>query len=144
MRILKLVREINEGSRAGGRRSGPRRAEDEPCERDARREYTPPTVRVKSMVATRRGAQRFGRSLAAAALARGFFAGAMRKAFVADGAEANWTIQRQWFSDFVAILDFIHALSYVFAAAMAGSGVSRRDGRRMSVDSRVWRGKSRR
>src|SRR5262249_50664581 len=42
------------------------------------------------------------------------------KAFVADGAECNWTIQKQWFSDFVPIVDFIHVLSYVFAAAMAG------------------------
>jgi hypothetical protein len=46
----------------------------------------------------------------------------VRKAFVADGASANWTIQKRWFSDYVAILDFIHALSYVFAAAMTGRG----------------------
>lgn len=32
----------------------------------------------------------------------------------------NWTIWRRYFSSFVPILDFIHALSYVFAAAMAG------------------------
>lgn len=41
---------------------------------------------------------------------------------MADGAEVNGTIQRQWFSDFVPILDFIHALTYVFSAAMAGRG----------------------
>ena len=84
-------------------------------------EYTPPAVRVKSMVATRHPAESFGTTLAAAARARGFY-GARRKAFVADGAETNWTTQRRWFSDFTAILDFIHALSYVFAAAMAGRG----------------------
>jgi hypothetical protein len=71
------------------------------------------------MVATRRVAKQFGAMLAAAAFARGFF-GANRKAFVADGAETNWTIHRQWFSDFVAILDFIHALTYIFSSAMAG------------------------
>ena len=70
------------------------------------------------MVGTRARAKRFGAILAAAAFARGFF-GAKRKAFVADGAETNWTTHRQWFSDFVPILDFIHALSYVFSAAMA-------------------------
>lgn len=32
----------------------------------------------------------------------------------------NWKRQRRFFGSFVAILDFIHALSYVFAAAMAG------------------------
>ncbi len=56
--------------------------------------------------------------LAASAFARGFF-GAKRKAFVADGAATNWATQRRWFSDFTPILDFIHALSYVFSAAMA-------------------------
>jgi len=49
----------------------------------------------------------------------GFFAAA-RKAFLADGAENNWALHRQLFSSFVPILDFIHALSYVFASALAG------------------------
>jgi hypothetical protein len=57
--------------------------------------------------------------LAAAAWARGF-AAAPRKAFVADGAEMNWTMWARCFSQYVPILDFIHALQYVFAAAMAG------------------------
>ena len=80
---------------------------------------TTPKPRVRTTVATRELAQRFGEILAWAAWTRGFTA-AHRKAFVADGAAVNWTIQKQWFSDYVAILDFIHALSYVFAAAMAG------------------------
>ena len=37
-----------------------------------------------------------------------------------DGSANNWTLQRRFFGSFVPILDFIHALSYVFAAAMAG------------------------
>ena len=82
---------------------------------------TTPKPRVRTMVATREPAERFGEILAWAAWARGF-AAAARKAFVADGASTNWTIQKRWFSDYVAILDFIHALSYVFAAAMAGRG----------------------
>ena len=32
----------------------------------------------------------------------------------------NWTLQRRFFASFVPILDFIHALSYVFAAALTG------------------------
>ena len=80
-----------------------------------------PKPRVRTMVATREPAERFGEILAWAAWARGF-AAAARKPFVADGASANWTIQKRWFSDYVAILDFIHALSYVFAAAMTGRG----------------------
>src|SRR5262249_5685376 len=56
-----------------------------------------------------------------AAWTLGFFA-AGRRAFVADGAENNWTLHRQLFSSFVPILDFIHGLSYVFASALAGRG----------------------
>lgn len=121
LRIPKLVREIKAGVSAG-EDGAAERAEDDPAnELDECAEYTAPEVRVKTMVGSRVQGKRFGAILAAAAFARGFF-GAARKAFVADGAEANWTIHRQWFSDFVPILDFIHALTYVFAAAMAGRG----------------------
>jgi hypothetical protein len=43
------------------------------------------------------------------------------KAFVGDGQAANWGIWRRHFKhlSFVPILDFIHALTYVYAAAMA-------------------------
>lgn len=118
LRIAKLARAIKRGCPAGedpGADPPETEAEgDRECP-----EYTPPAVRVKSMIGSRAEAKRFGVMLAAAASARGFFA-AKRPAFVADGAETNWTIQKRWFSDFVPILDFIHALSYVFAAAMAG------------------------
>ena len=54
-----------------------------------------------------------------AAWERNFF-GANRKAFLGDGQAVNWTIQRRHFASFTPILDFVHALSYVFAAAFAG------------------------
>lgn len=53
------------------------------------------------------------------AWALGFY-GSPRKAFVGDGADNNWTLWRKSFSSFVPILDFIHALTYVFHAALAG------------------------
>ena len=118
LRIIKLARELHKGCGA----SEDAVADPPDSEGDdalAPPEYTPPTVRVKSMVATRQDAESLGETLAAAARARGFY-GAGRKAFVADGAECNWTVQKRWFSDFVPIIDFIHVLSYVFAAAMAG------------------------
>jgi hypothetical protein len=61
--------------------------------------------------------------LAAAAWQRGF-AAAPRKAFVADGQDANWTVCRKHFSHYTPILDFIHAICYVFAGAMAGRPAS--------------------
>jgi hypothetical protein len=81
--------------------------------------WEPPEVRSKRVVATRRSWPQFGPMVAAAAWAQGFFA-ARRKAFLGDGSDNNWTLWRDFFSSFVPILDFIHALSYVFAAALAG------------------------
>ena len=78
-----------------------------------------PEVLLRSVVATREPIEAFGKQLAAAAWSRGFMA-ADRKAFVGDGSETNWSIWRRHFSHFTPIVDFIHALCYVFAAAMAG------------------------
>jgi hypothetical protein len=74
---------------------------------------------VRSVVATRAVAGVFGWFVQAAAWSRNFF-GAARRAFLADGQEANWTLWRRHFPTFEPILDFIHALTYVFAAATAG------------------------
>ena len=81
--------------------------------------YEPPDVQEKRFVASRVRWPEFGPILAAAAWTWGFY-GAKRRAFLGDGSDNNWTIWRQHFSSFTPILDFIHALSYVFAAAMAG------------------------
>ena len=78
-----------------------------------------PRVLVRSLAASMACSRDFGAKLAAAAWERGF-AAANRKAFLADGAAANWTVWRTYFSHYVPIVDFIHALAYVFAAAMAG------------------------
>jgi hypothetical protein len=81
--------------------------------------YKPPEVQSRSAVATRQPWKPFGPMVAAAAWAAGFY-GASQKAFVADGSANNWTLWRRHFSSFTPVLDFIHALSYVFASAMAG------------------------
>jgi hypothetical protein len=81
--------------------------------------YQPPGVLRRQLVASRGCWPVFAPLLAAAAWALGF-QGASRKAFVGDGSANNWRLQRRFFGSFVPILDFIHALSYVFAAASAG------------------------
>lgn len=88
-------------------------------EADAKTEWKPPEVSARHLVATRQPWARFGPMVAAKAWSLGFF-GAKRKAFLGDGAENNWTMWRNHFSSFVPILDFIHALTYVFHAAVAG------------------------
>jgi hypothetical protein len=78
-----------------------------------------PEQLVKSVVATTGDVYAFGPLLAAAAYERGFHAAA-RKAFVADGSATNWGVWRKFFSHYTPILDFVHALMYVYAAALAG------------------------
>lgn len=78
-----------------------------------------PEVLVKSVVATSGDVEAFGPLLASAAYQRGFHA-AKRKAFVADGSATNWGVWRKFFSHYTPILDFVHALMYVYAGAMAG------------------------
>lgn len=111
-RIRKIAREIKGFCVADAEES----ARDEAL---SQRRAGQPEVLVRSVVATREDVHAFGRQLAAAAWQRGFSA-APRKAFVGDGQEANWTVWRRHFSDYTPILDFIHAICYVFAAAVAG------------------------
>jgi hypothetical protein len=81
--------------------------------------YQPPQVVRRKGLASRRTWALFAPVVAAAAWAWGL-QGAARRAFVGDGSANHWRLQRRFFGSFVPILDFIHALSYVDAAATAG------------------------
>jgi len=94
-------------------------AAEEPEEPRAEERPGRPEVLVKSVVATSAKVGEFGDQLGAAAYERGFHA-APRRAFVADGAEGNWGLHQRQFSSYTPILDFVHALMYVYAAALAG------------------------
>ena len=118
-RIPELVRELSrqprhvedaaaEVAEVGTAEEGPR---EEPS-------YRPPPVQQRKVLASRLTWPAFAPVLAAAAWAWGF-QGAARKAFVGDGSANHWRLQRRFFGSFVPILDFIHALSYVYAAATA-------------------------
>lgn len=111
LRMRRMVREIKGFS-------GP---DDDSAHDEAASEPRPgrPKVFVRSVVATRQDVHALGPMLAAAAWERGF-AAAARKAFVGDGQEANWSVHRRYFSRYVPVLDFIHALSYVYSGALAG------------------------
>jgi len=81
-------------------------------------EYLPPELLSREVVASGQSYEAFGWQLEATAKKLNFPA-AKRQAFVADGARANWRVQRNHFPDAVAVADLIHALSYVWAAAQA-------------------------
>ena len=92
---------------------------DEEAGPDFKERVGRPEMLVKSVVATSGDVDAFGPLLANAAYERGFHT-AERKAFVADGSTTNWGVWRKYFSHYTPILDFVHALMYVYAGAMAG------------------------
>jgi hypothetical protein len=120
-RMRKMVREIKGFSaetatqEAGAEADAEESQDDERIDERAGR----PQPLARSVVASRRDVEAFGWLLVSDAHQRGF-AAAERKAFVGDGAEANWGVWRRHFSDYTPVLDFIHALTYVYAAAMTG------------------------
>ena len=97
------------------------RKQEEATEKGHSRKPRPgrPKRLVRSVLASRKCAEEFGPMVHQAAWERNFF-GAKRRAFLGDGLPVNWTIQRRHFASFTPILDFVHALSYVFSAAFAG------------------------
>jgi len=93
---------------------------DEPPSRDARLEHWSPPPLVKSVVATFGSYEQLGRLVRVEAWQRGFDA-APRKAFLGDGHRSNWSTRDQQFSTYTATTDLLHALSYVYTAAVESS-----------------------
>jgi hypothetical protein len=77
-----------------------------------------PETTFRSCLSSLASSDEFGPMMATAADARGFFQ-ARKQAFVGDGQSYNWTIHQRWFPTFVAIVDFVHVVEYVYDAAKA-------------------------
>ena len=127
-RIVKLARELKTKKSASvdaaqhesvQETDTPEEGEQVLREQGRKVEWQPPEVKDKHLTATRQRWPAFGPMVAQQAWQLGFFQ-AERRAFVGDGAENVWTVWRNHFSSFVPILDIIHAISYLFAAATAG------------------------
>lgn len=118
-RIPKLARQLKKNARASEDAVADSDEPEVAAEALQEQAYEPPEVLSRQVVASRSRWPAFAPLVAAAAWGLAF-QGAERKAFVADGSSNNWRLQRRFFGSFVPILDFIHALSYVFAAALAG------------------------
>ena len=80
---------------------------------------TRPKPLVRSVVASIKPIGEFSKLLVGQAYQRGFMA-ANRKAFVCDGMACNWKLQEKHFSRFTPILDFVHAVCYIYHAAIGG------------------------
>jgi hypothetical protein len=119
VRIPKLARQLKKNVRASEDAVADSDEPEATAEVLREQAYEPPEVRTRQVVASRGCWPAFAPVVAAAAWTWAF-QGAARRAFVGDGSANNWTLQRRFFGSFVPILDFIHVLSYVFAAATAG------------------------
>ncbi len=130
-RMSKLAREIKNAGKKPAKVGGPNdeALQQECSEVDAalrvieqekqQLRYQAPKIDSRNVVATRQDVNAFGPMLAAMAWSLGF-AAAPRKAFLADGSDTNWSVWGRYFSHYTPILDFVHALCYVYHAAMSG------------------------
>jgi hypothetical protein len=87
-------------------------------DQSARVFYPGPRRVLRTAVSSMACSEEFGALMAREARRRRF-PEARRRAFVGDGLNWNWSIWQKHFRTFVPILDFIHAMQYLFAAAMA-------------------------
>jgi hypothetical protein len=94
----------------------------------------------RTCVATMRDVYGFGPLVAAEARKRGFYQ-AQRKAFLGDGQEANWTVHRLHFPDFTPVVDFMHVVCRVYAAARAMTGAKDLRKRYLQDAAACWQGR---
>lgn len=84
------------------------------------------TKNARSCVATMEDCAAFGKMVAAEAYRRNFQA-ATRGALLGDGSAWIWNLQEKWFRDLTPVVDFVHALTYLYVTAtVLASSVSER------------------
>ena len=71
---------------------------------------------LRTVISSLKNSQEFGAQIEREARRRRFHE-APRKAFVGDGLACNWAIHAEHFRDFTPILDFTHAVTYLFRAS---------------------------
>jgi len=102
--------------------------QEEPQETDSRNSKHKPQRLLRTVISSMKNSKEFGKQMHREATptttARRCprFGEATRKAYVADRLTCNWTIHKEHFADYVPILDFTHAVSYLFAASLACLG----------------------
>jgi hypothetical protein len=121
-RVKQLVRSMAPRGRRGA--ASPEKAQaDRPRRRRTTRRRKRPRRLVRTVVATTQDMEAFGWHVAAEVHRRGLDR-AQRKACVADGSQAIWALFAFHLAaaGFVGILDFVHLLVHLYAAAQAAAG----------------------
>lgn len=100
--------------------SGERVLESAATATAAKKKDWPPqrTKQARTCVATMQDCTVFGKMVAAEAYRRNF-AAATRGALLGDGSAWIWNLHEKWFSELTAVVDFVHALTYLYVTATA-------------------------
>jgi hypothetical protein len=93
---------------------------EQPDSEEERIVYQGPKRMLRTVLSSMANSDDFGPMMRREAERRRFFE-SPRRAFLGDGLPWNWTIQKTHFPTFTPILDFIHAIQYVFSAAMGAA-----------------------
>ncbi|MCO8122149.1 hypothetical protein NHH03_10405 [Stieleria sp. TO1_6] len=116
--VAKLTEKAKTKENAGSDDSLPQEQEDpeqdQACKTKASHK---PQRLLRTVIASMKNSKQFGDQMAREAKRRRFDE-APRKAYVADGLTCNWTIHAEHFHDYTAILDFTHAVTYLFTASL--------------------------
>jgi hypothetical protein len=101
------------------------------------------TKNARTCVATMRDCEAFGKMVAAEAYRRNFQA-APRGAVLGDGSKWIWTQQEKWFPHLTPVVDFVHALTYLYVTAtMVAANVTERWQLYVTWMTLCWQGKVR-
>lgn len=87
-------------------------------ETPSRVKYEGPNRVLRTVRSSMVSSDEFGPMMQHEAERRRFYEAPLR-VFLGDGLNWNWTIWKKHFPTFIPVLDFIHAIQYIFAAAMA-------------------------
>jgi hypothetical protein len=112
------------------------------CVAEPRPPYEGPERVLRTCVSSMKRSRQFGPRMRREARRRRFFE-ARRRVFVGDGLPWNWSIWKKHFKTFTPILDFIHAVQYLYAAADAyGGDDASRWSQYLRWAEAVWQGRT--
>ena len=120
--VAKLTEKAKFKEKQGADDSLPNEEDDDESKHNSQVDsrYKPQRV-LRTVLSSMKNSKQFGEQMSREAKRRRFDA-APRKAYVADGLTCNWSIHKTHFRDYTPILDFVHAVSYLFTASRACYG----------------------
>jgi len=112
-----------------------------PSAEPPRPRYEGPERILRTCLSSMACSEEFGAQMEREARRRKFFA-ASKRVFIGDGQAWNWSIWAAHFPTFTPVLDFIHAIQYLYAAAAAWEhdGPARWS-RYLELAEAVWQGR---